>query len=381
LNKVLAPAELQKLHIFLLNFENKMDKVTLYGLNKAGGFKVWSIWTENDRIILEHGKLDGKLQKKIEAVKGKNIGRANETTPAEQAEFEAKSKINKQKDKGYREDKDSLESLPLLPMLAQDYLKQGHRIKYPCYESGKLDGVRCLAICDEDGVILKSRGGKLYAVKHIIEELNSKMVSGDIWDGELYIHGKYLEEIVSAVKKPNEMTKDIKFVVFDIVTDDKFVERLTQMDYLQLTGDWNSRITSPIEFLNYDIVKNEEEMKLAHKRHVSNGLEGVMLRNFDGEYESGKRSADLQKYKEFLDEEFPIVGVKEDKNGNAVFEVYDCLADANFTVTYGDFDKRKEQLANPHLFIGKPLTVKFQTRYKDSKLPQFPVGVSIRDYE
>lgn len=357
-----------------------MDKVTLYGLNKAGGFKVWSIWTEDDKILLEHGKLGGKLQTKIETVKPKNIGRANETTPAEQAELEAKSKINKQMDKGYREDKESLEDLPLLPMLAQDYLKQGHRIKYPCYESGKLDGVRCLAICSAEGVILKSRGGKLYDVKHIIKEITEKMVEGDIWDGELYIHGKYLEEIVSAVKKPNEMTKDVKFVIFDIVTDDKFVERLTQMDYLQLTNDWVNT-ESHIEFLDYNIVKNEEEMKVAHKRHVSNGLEGVMLRNFDGEYESGKRSADLQKYKEFLDEEFPIVGVKEDKNGNAVFEVYDALADANFTVTYGDFDKRKEQLAHPERFIGKPLTVKFQTRYKDSKLPQFPVGVVIRDFE
>lgn len=353
-----------------------MDKVTLYGLNKAGGFKVWSIWTEDDRIILEHGKLDGKLQKKIEAVKGKNIGRANETTPAEQAEFEAKSKINKQKDKGYREDKNSLEDLPLLPMLAQDYLKQGHRIKYPCYESGKLDGVRCLAICDEDGVILKSRGGKLYDVKHIIEELSSKMSNGNIWDGELYIHGRYLEEIVSAVKKPNEMTKDIKFVVFDVVNDDAFSARLKFMKEMEKSVN-----AQYIEFLSYTEIASEEEMKLAHKRHVSNGLEGVMLRNFDGEYESGKRSADLQKYKEFLDEEFPIIGVREDKNGNAVLEVYDCLADANFTVTYGDFDKRREQLANPHLFIGKPLTVKFQTRYKDSKLPQFPVGVSIRDYE
>lgn len=354
-----------------------MDKVTLYGLNKAGGFKVWSIWTEDDKIFLEHGKLDGKLQTKIEAVKGKNIGRANETTPAEQAELEAKSKINKQKDKGYREDKESLEDLPLLPMLAQDYLKQGHRIKYPCYESAKLDGVRCLAICKDGEVILKSRGGKIYEVEHISKELSLLMKDGFVWDGELYIHGKFLEEIVSAVKKPNEMTKDVKFVIFDVVTEDRFSDRLVYMGNINyfLDSSWC------ISCLEYGEVASEEAMKLAHKRYVANGYEGVMLRNFDGEYESGKRSADLQKYKEFLDEEFPIVGVKEDKNGNAVFEVYDALADANFTVTYGDFDKRKEQLAHPERFIGKPLTVKFQTRYKDSKLPQFPVGVVIRDFE
>lgn len=38
-------------------------------------------------------------------------------------------------------------------------------------------------------------------------------------------------------------------------------------------------------------------------------------------------------------------------------------------------------LANKQLYIGKLITVQYQSRYKDTLLPQFPTGKAIRDYE
>ena len=353
-----------------------MEIKTLYGLDKSGGIKQWSIWTNGAELSIEHGKVGGKLQLKRETVEGKNIGRANETTPEQQAELEAMSRYRKQIDKGYRVNKEDLTELPLLPMLAHDYLKQGHRIKYPCYGSAKLDGVRCLAIADQDGVTLKSRGGKEYNVAHIKEQLESIMIPGEVWDGELYIHGKYLEEIVSAVKKPNENTPNLDFIVFDMVTSAQFEDRLNGILLCSIGTDIPN-----IHSIEYVVIDNEHQMKDWHKRFVSEGFEGIMLRNKEGSYESGKRSADLQKYKEFFDEEFEIVAVGKDKNDNAVLCVFDTTAQETFTVCYGDFEERKNQLENWESYIGKKLTVKYQTRYKDSKLPQFPVGVTIRDYE
>lgn len=351
-----------------------MEEVKLYGLDKSGGYKVWMIATNGDEITISHGKDGGKIQTKTEKVVGKNIGRTNETSPEEQAVLEAKSRINKQKDKGYRETKEDLKELCILPMLASDYLKQGHRIKFPCYSSRKLDGVRCLAIRHQDRVELKSRGGKEYEVEHVKTSLMECMTVGDIWDGELYIHGKYLEEIVSAVKKPNKDTLDLWFVVFDVVNDEKFSNRIK--DVVAIHG---RTIGHQVDALTYDDVSDEDQLKELHKLYVSEGYEGIMLRNYAGVYESGKRSADLQKRKDFMDEEFEIIGVREDRNGNAVFEVYDTTAKTTFTVTYGDFEQRKYQLNNPKEFIGKMLTVKYQCRYKDSKLPQFPTGVMVRE--
>lgn len=357
-----------------------MEQVTLYGLDKNGGYKIWSISTEGDKVFIVHGKEGGKLQTKVDTVKGKNIGRSNETTPEQQAEFEAKSRVNKQIDKGYRENKEDLEDIPLLPMLAHDYLKQGHRITYPCFGSPKLDGVRCLAIRKMSGVDLLSRGGKSYCVPHIQKQLERVMKVGDILDGEMYTHGLYLEEIVSAVKKHNDDTPNLTYVIFDVVNEESYEHRLIKMQALRrytLTC-----IDAPhIDVIDFCELLDETHMKQMHDIYIQGGYEGIMLRNFSGKYESGKRSADLQKYKQFKDEEFQIVGVIEDRNGNAVFECFDTTANAKFTVTYGDFDQRKHQLQNTEEYIGKMLTVKYQARYKDSLLPQFPTGVIIRSYE
>ena len=109
-----------------------MNKV-LFGKDKNGGYKEWRISVFGDVIAITHGKEGGKMQTKTEVVKGKNIGRANETTPEQQALLEAESRYNKQLDKDYRENKEDLEELDILPMLASDYRKQGHRIKYTYY--------------------------------------------------------------------------------------------------------------------------------------------------------------------------------------------------------------------------------------------------------
>lgn len=357
-----------------------MEIKTLYGLDKKGGFKVWTILTNGNILSIQHGKEGGKMQIKNEEIEGKNIGRANETTPAEQAELEAMSRWRKQIDKGYRETKEELGELPLLPMLAHDYLKQGHRIKYPCFGSPKLDGVRCLAIRHPHRVELKSRGGKEYSVSHIQEQLMAVMQPGEVWDGELYIHGKYLEEIVSCVKKINPDTPSLQFIIFDAVTEDTYENRLIYLQQLRnyrLVENWVPDI-GVIKFIE---LVNEKHMKQMHKEYVAQGYEGIMLRNYEGKYESGKRSADLQKYKEFFEEEFQIVNTGLDKTGLGVLYLFDHVSGNFFTCTHGDHHQRANQVRFPHEYIGKALTVKFQTRYKDSRLPQFPTGVMIREGE
>ena len=351
-----------------------MESKILYGLDKGGKYKVWNIWTEESELYIMHGQENGKMQAKCEVVQGKNIGRSNETSPAEQAELEAMSRWKKQIDKGYREHKGELTELPLLPMLAHDYLKQGHRIKYPCWTSPKLDGVRCLAICTLEGVTLKSRGGKEYDVDHIQDQLSSVMIPGEVWDGELYIHGKYLEEIVSAVKKPNANSRGLKFVVFDIVNDAVFDDRINGVLLCSVGTD-----IPDIESIEYTEVANEQEMKAEHKRYVAEGYEGVMLRNHSGKYESGKRSADLQKYKEFFDEEFEVVDVIPDKDGGAIFVVKNTFANNQFNVVGGSHEQRKQWLSDKTSMVGKHITVKYQSLYKDTNIPQFPTFVSFRE--
>ena len=393
---------------------------TLYGLEKDGTIKVWTIaatdWLDGTAsITVTHGQENGKMQVKNTVItEGKQ-----KRTVFEQAVSEAQGKLKKQIDKGYRETKEELNDLPLLAMLAGDYHKIGHRVKWEdgVDLSDKLDGVRCLAKCTSIGVVkLESRTGQEYILPHITTELAWYMNAGDVLDGEIYLHGYALQEITSAVKRTDtqeeidtckrklykvlasgcsvsigestgeleaaeiiqELRPKLQFVVFDLPSDKPWHERVEALkDYEK------SRFADPVfvKVLPYKRVYSEEAMKELHKDAVARGFEGIMMRNRMGMYESGKRSADLQKYKEFMDAEFYIIDIIPDKDGLGVFVVKNIYADNIFTVIMGSHAERAYQLRNKKEFIAFPLTVKFQTLYKKTLIPQFPVGVCLRNYE
>lgn len=395
-------------------------ELTLYGLNKAGGYKEWTISTDEQGLItIRHGKLGGKLQTKSELVKGKNIGRANETTPAQQAVSEAEGKIKKQKDKGYRENKEDLQELPLHAMLAYDYHKAGHRIEFPCYGSDKYDGVRCLAKKRDGEVTLESRTGQPYDVPHIVDQLSRMMFEGETFDGELYLHGYALQEITSAVKRTDtqgeidkarrkyakaelgskefweateeleeallihEIRPQLEFIIFDILSPelDDDADFATRLNFLSSFRDrrlYNFNAPN-IAITYYSLIANEEELKEDHADAVDRGYEGLMLRNMKGKYESGKRSYDLQKYKTFFDKEFLVVGYEVDKDGCIVYTCKNDLNDLSFNVIFGDKEWKMQAAKEGEKYLQKALTVKFQSRYKGTLLPQFPTGVAFRE--
>ena len=204
---------------------------------------------------------------------------------------------------------------------------------------------------------------------------------GLILDGELYIHGKELEDIVSAVKRTKPSTAAVQFWIFDYVhPTDGFSKRHSWL-YKHFQALRMTMFDEPAILVATGDLISEKDLKSWHKLYVDDGYEGIMLRNYDGMYKAGKRSPDLQKYKTFLDEEFEIKGILEDKDGNPVFR----LASGNYSFTCvlkGDKDvNRAKYITGDTNVIGKYMTVKYQKKYRDSGLPQFPTGVAIRDYE
>lgn len=391
--------------------------VELFGKDKGGKYKVWAIGTtESGDLTIAHGQEGGKMTVKMEKIKPKNVGRANETTPEQQADLEAQGRIKKQLDKNYRHTKEELDNLPVLPMLAGDYNKIGHRIDYKkgVYLSDKLDGVRLMAKCLKDGTIkLESRTGQPYDLPHIVKELKGIMQPGDILDGEAYLHGYALQDITSAVKRTDtqkkvdaavkkndklltaesleelreaimihELRPKLQFVVFAVIESETVSQDMPFSDVvIETYGYRNYRAMDNefIKFIHYELAYSEEEMKVAHKDSVRRSFEGIMIRNADGVNESGKRSADLQKYKEFIDSEFLILDVLPAKDDGSTFLVQNDLNDETFSVTLGSMAQRAEFLANKALYIGKLITVQYQARYKDTLLPQFPTGKVLRD--
>lgn len=193
-------------------------KSTLYALNKDGSFQEWKVFVDGSQVIVEFGKMGGKIQNKITQCEPKNVGRANETTAEEQAFAEAHSKWEKQVRLGYRESTSELETTDsLAPMLAQDAIKRSKDIIYPCYAQPKLDGLRCLVTFDDQGEpVFNSRGNKTYPIQgKIVEEIKElrKPTGFDIFDGEVYLHGLSLQKIVSLAKKwrtPEQIEAEIE---------------------------------------------------------------------------------------------------------------------------------------------------------------------------
>ena len=71
---------------------------TLYGKDIAGKTKQWSaaIYTNGlvARYTVEYGQVNGKIQSTSrDFTEGKNIGKANETTPLQQCSNEIKKKL------------------------------------------------------------------------------------------------------------------------------------------------------------------------------------------------------------------------------------------------------------------------------------------------
>lgn len=400
-------------------------KVNMFGLEKNGDYKVWNIevidnsvarvdYQASAYILISHGKEGGKLTLDTKEVTEGKQGR----TPYQQAILQAEARLKKQVDKGYRYTKEELTDLPLLAMLAEDYNKKGHLIKFPCYTSVKYDGVRCV-IHKANGIVrLESRTGQEFIVPHIAEYVGNVMKEGQPLDGELYLHGYELQDILSAVKRTNPdeeiekarkhiakkgedfrrppkkgviqptaleelhdavrikyIRENLEFHLFDMPSDENFVVRLLDMDDFHA----EAKYTPFLKFTDYQTCYDDADLKHLHAQAVKDGFEGIMLRNHNGKYESGKRSSDLQKYKTFMDAEFLILDVLPDNEDGARFLLLNNVNDLTFFAVMGTMQERAYQLANKCEFIDKWLNVKFQTRYKRTYLPQFPVGQYIRE--
>lgn len=362
----------------------------LYALSSDGRQKEWSVSVHEQKdgvcmIRRTHGFTGHKMQTTNKPVKsGKNIGKKNETTIWEQAVFDANSLWNKKKDRAYTEKKptEKQRDPKPLPMLALPFEKRKHNIKYPCYVQPKLDGVRCFAHkMDDETIEYTSRNGKVYeTLEHLTPYLLKTMNVGDILDGEIYVHGMHFQNIVRLVKKLRPESKNLEYHVYDLANDRiDYSDRLRVIEKIQLEGGG----FFPIKIVTTLMALCEDDIYEFHSDFVKSGYEGVIIRNRSGKYKFRHRSKDLQKYKEFKDEEFKIVGCREATGIHKGCAILQCeLKNGETFDVYprGTLEKRKRILEDIDNIIGKDLTVRYQGLSEDG-VPIFPVGIIIRDYE
>jgi len=225
----------------------------LYNLDKNGRKRVWKIWVVADAVYKLSGLKHGKKVPWKRTFEGKNIGKANETTPEEQAVLEAERAWTRQLDKLYEpkckegrkmykkvmknkkeaggrninaasqirggkgKNVQRTESLAvdrvdheIIPMKAQEWqVKDGTTTPLPkvlkhfdfdrgVYTQWKLDGYRCVARLQSGGdVVLTTNSGKQYPWFSSLRKSLKGFLGGknylDGLDGEVYCH--HLEDV------------------------------------------------------------------------------------------------------------------------------------------------------------------------------------------
>ena len=361
----------------------------MYALAKTGSVRMYQVEVID---LKDHAKLlthksvtmGGKVTTDTyEYWEGVNIGKSNETTYLEQAINEATSICKKLLDAGFTE------GIPtgkyntdakgkIKPMLAISF-NEG-KIKFPCLCQTKFDGCR-MTMSEENGKIhLLSRKGKEFNVPHLTKwALEHKDLLP--LDGELYNHKDLsFQEIVSAVKRYSPITDKIRYAVYDRPVEGvPNLERWRKLiaDFEPMTGD------CPVYRSDWVYCDNIEQVRKYHDKCVANGYEGVIIRNFDGEYEFGFRSSNLIKLKEFNTDEFPISEVVEATGrdaGTGVFVLTTKDGGQFNAKPQGTRELRKEYFDNRESLVGKMVTVQYQG-VSDEGIPRFPSAISIRDYE
>jgi ATP-dependent DNA ligase len=378
---------------------------TLYQKMNTGAIQQWSIWVEGTAIYTEYGQVYGKMQVTKDTIKeGKNTGKLNATTVEEQAEKEAQAKHQKQLKKGYVYDIASAEKGlvdttvikgGIEPMLApnksypKDDLLQ-KRIKYPCYIQPKLDGMRCIAIIKNGKAKLWSRTRKpILSVPHIIEALEKQFPGRTIiLDGELYSH-EYrdnFQALLSILTKdhpdPEGIYLNAEYHCYDLPELEEPLYNHPFENRSHLLDRLFNNIQKPIALVPTYLVPSFEKLVAKYEEFLLDEYEGGMAKNKDAPYKCGSRSMDLQKMKEFAEDEFPITGINDGRGKDeGTVATFTCLTKEGkefhprLRATY---EYRRKLFNTPSMWEGKNLTVKFK-RWTNDGYPYIPIGKAIRN--
>ena len=356
----------------------------LYKYTSKGQVQQWQIFVRDDEFYTVEGIKGGKLTTSLPTkCYSKNVGKKNETTPEAQAILEAKSRHQKKLDKGYNE-KLSKKKLYFEPMLANNIKDKTISFRETrVFVQPKLDGLRCINRDSE----LRSRNGKIFTSCPHLHQAEVTL------DGELYSHSfkDDFNKIVSLCKKKDssindldEAARSVQQWVYDFPDHDAvFSERYNELKrwFIKNNAEERGFVLVP----TYE-VSSMEEIEVWHSKFISEGYEGTMIRLDIGPYEN-KRSDQLLKFKEFVDEEFKIIGYVEGQGGRTgTIGKFVLQHDKNPDQTFesnvkGNFDYLRKIWNERDTYIGRTATVKYFQRTpktdKGGDVPRFPFIIKI----
>ena len=399
---------------------------TLISKDSKGKIRVVEIFYEGDEttriytIYRYTGQFEGKLttQPKIIVDKGKATRNIHE-----QVELQFNALVKGYKDKGYIEleneidNYNSEELYKLLgesptgsngvvkPMLAKqaDKVTKTTIFNKTWIASRKIDGLRCIIyLGDDDKLHTSSRGATNYdsamfeILTHPALIKLFKNNKGLMLDGECYHHGYTLQQI-NSIARTQKVAKDLEvlqFYWYDIVDlNNPFKSRLAKMksiaeelkEYGSEIGWDPDRIFKEnelrIQFVPQVEVSGWDNMMKLHNEYVSEGWEGLVIRDPERPYKPNGRTNDMIKIKVYKDDCFKVVGKEAGLRGSEDMVFIMEMSDGRTfkAKPFGDREQKEEYWINfDKKYKGHIGECKF-FYYSDDGIPLQPAFKAFRD--
>lgn len=249
----------------------------------------------------------------------------------------------------------------------------------------KYNGFRCRAIPLKTGlkgneyILLSSEENIFYSVPHLNEILSNTGLKVEL-DGELYCHGMSLEEINSIVSRTVNLHPDhqkIEFHAFDMVIEEPQMRRLILTDSLR-------NLHPKIKISPFWLCEDLNEVKKIYDKIIKLGYEGIIVRHFQGPYQT-KRSTMVMKFKPKKHDEYKIIGWNEEMTmegepkGRIGSLIMSSQTGDKFAVSAGlNFDEKARLWEIRDSLDGKNAIVHYQ-HLTNKKVPSGAFNVEVID--
>ena len=351
-----------------------------------------------------------------------NKDKANERNIFQTALVYARSQWLKRKERGGSESKSvihiSQTNTLFFPMLAKTFKDGEKHLQFPLYVQPKLDGVRCLMYLQKKNggvknVVAYTRTKKMFPsvdyVKKILYPYLDALYDDEknqsiYFDGELYKHGKKLQDISgdsrneasdTTVDNKNRNEYHIYDCFYPLELDMPFSRRLEQLKAFYEALEPSDSIV--LKRVPTFLIKNQIEVSKKYTHFTKMGYEGIMLRNANGPYLANSqrtgaflRSKDLVKMKPKFADEYELVGYTEGSKGKdkgAILWICQTKTGEQFNVAPKDITYEERytlfQEAEKNFnekYKGRMLTVEYEDLSKN-EVPLRAKALAFRDYE
>ena len=199
--------------------------------------------------------------------------------------------------------------------LAQEY-KEECNWEDDWYASRKLDGVRCLAITDENGkCTLYSRMGKEFTTLNKVKDaIEATGIINTVFDGEICLvdedGNEDFQGVMKQLRRKDHQIENPAYMMFDMLNIKDFNNQKSEetlSDRLHTLRSFldNNIDTNILRYTEQAIITDGRHFDMWSQMAVDGNWEGFMLRKDVG-YE-GKRSKNLVKVKKFHDAEYEVI--------------------------------------------------------------------------